>query len=157
MKIIYVSGPIVGNASKKNVQKVIKANMQTAEKFVTALANNGVGFFSPHLNTVKLTGKTLQESQKYYYELDTEFLIRIADAIVVLPGWETSFGVRNEIKIAKELGLPTFYPKSPEDLDEILEWYNKASETEEPTKAKENVDWDKVIDIRHALSKYKFG
>lgn len=150
MKIVYVSGPFIGDGTKKAIEK----NIQTAKEYVSALANRRIGFFSPHLNNVELSDGDVTGSQRFFYEQDSEFLVR-SDALLAIPGWEKSFGAKQEIKIAEALGLPIFYPKFPEDINDLEEWYYKA---DGPGKgAKKEIDWDKVIDIRRAMSKYTFS
>ncbi len=159
LKIGYISGPFVGNATKANLKEAIEKNIETAKKYAEVLANNKIGFFVPHINSVELNGKDLNEKQRFYYEQDTEFLIRAADFLVAIPGWETSFGARHEIKIAEELKLPVFYPQSPDDISEILEWHKTVKENNDKLEStlKGNVNWGNVISIREKLAKWKFA
>lgn len=161
MKIVYISGPVVGNATSSNIKATIEKNINEAKKYAETLANKGIGFCCPHIHNVELHNKSVTESQRYYYDLDSEFLIRTADALIAIPGWETSNGAKYEIEIAKTLKLPIFYPKSPDDLSEITAWVNENnSDTEDNRKVRETreetIDWNKVIELKRALSKYRF-
>ena len=148
MKVVYISGPFVGDGTKKSIEQ----NIQRAKEYATVLANKKIGIFCPHLYNLDLDEKDLTKRQRYFYDLDGELLVR-SDAVVVLPDWEKSFGARHEIKIAEELKLPIFYPKSVSDLDEVEKWYFSDD-------AKENTgtgtNSDKVTDIRSAMSRYMF-
>ncbi len=161
MKIVYISGPVVGNATQETVKAAIKRNIREATKYAEALANEGIGFCCPHIHNVELKNKEITNVQRYYYDLDSEFLIRVADALIAIPGWETSNGAKHEIEIAKTLQLPIFYPKSLDDLDEVIKWSkenesNTVREKEERDSREEKINWDKVIELKRALSKYRF-
>lgn len=123
MKIVFIAGPLTtgGDGSRE----YIASNIDKAEKFQITLINQGIGVFCPHTHTQFHTEKGSTAPDAYYYELDLEFLKRIADAVVMVPGWEKSWGATNEEKIAKELGLPIFYPESPDKIEEIIEWHKK--------------------------------
>lgn len=84
-----------------------------------------MGFFCAHTHTQWPGEKGGTAPEQFYYDLDLEFLRRTADAILAIPGWEKSWGASNEVKIAKELGVPIFEPKSPDDLDDVVKWFKK--------------------------------
>ena len=149
MKIAYISGPFVGDGTKESIKK----NIEKAREYANALASKRVGVFCSHIHDLDPTIQDLTERQRYFYELDSEFLIK-SDAVVFIPGWEDSFGGRLEKKIADELGLPQFFPKSPENTTEIEKWYFQEESKED---VKKSVNWDNVIDIRRAMSKYIFN
>ncbi|GEM_PF-1334055 len=161
MKIVYISGPVVGNATQTNIKATVEKNITEAKKYAETLANNGIGFCCPHVHNVELQNKSVTDIQRYYYDLDSEFLIRVADALIAIPGWETSNGAKHEIEIAETLKLPIFYPKFPEDLHEVIKWC-KENETDSSTEREErenregNIDWSKVVELKRALSKYRF-
>lgn len=161
MKIVYISGPVVGNATQTNIKATVEKNINEAKKYAETLANTGIGFCCPHVHNVELKNKSVTDIQRYYYDLDSEFLIRVADALIAIPGWETSNGAKYEIEIAKTLQLPIFYPKSPDDLNEVINWFNESkSDTVTDRKVRETreetIDWNKVIELKRALSKYRF-
>lgn len=162
MKIVYISGPVVGNATEETVKAAIKRNISEAKKYAEALANKGIGFCCPHIHNVELKGKSITEIQRYYYDLDSELLIRASDALMAIPGWETSNGAKYEVELAKILSLPIFYPKSSDDLNDVVKWYEEnengeIQEIEEREEREEKIDWDKVIELKRALSRYRFA
>ena len=119
MKIVFIAGPYSGNNSAK-----IEKNIRDAERYEIALANAGIGFFCPHLHTEHFEKKA-KAPESFYIKLDRIFLKRVADAMLVLPGWENSKGTRAEVKWAKKNKMKMFFPKSPDDLKEIITWAKK--------------------------------
>lgn len=120
MKIIFIAGPYFGKGDSDEIEK----NIREAEKYQIALANLGVGFFCPHNHTEHFERKA-NAPEEFYRELDMAFLERTADALLVIPGWETSEGVKAEINWARKNNLKIFFPKSSNDLEEIIEWAKK--------------------------------
>jgi hypothetical protein len=117
MKIVFIAGPYFGDGRPETIQ----ANIDHAERYQIALANLGIGFFCPHNHTHRFEIKARQ-NEGFYRTLDKTFLERCTDAVVAIPGWETSAGSRNEIEYAKQNGIPIFYPKSPGELGEVISW-----------------------------------
>ena len=153
MKIAYISAPFIGDGTRESIKK----NIEEARKYAVALASKKVGVFCPNIYDLDPNISDLTERQRYFYELHSEFLIN-SKALIAIPGWEESFGAKHEIQLAEVLGLPIFYPKSvsDEDLKELIDWYYQSEEPEHRTKNTNNINWDKVIDIRRAMSKYIF-
>ncbi|MFH1656223.1 MAG: DUF1937 family protein [Candidatus Nealsonbacteria bacterium] len=120
MKIVFIAGPYIGDGNKESIEK----NIRNAEKYQIALANAGVGFFCPHNHTEHFQEKA-NAPEKFYRELDREILKRTCDGILVIPAWETSEGTRAEIEWAKKNNIPTFFPKSVDNLSEIINWSKK--------------------------------
>ena len=117
LKIVFIAGPYFGNGDKEEIEK----NILEAEKYQVALANAQVGFFCAHNHTEHFQEKA-RAPETFYYKLDFEFLKRSVDAILALPNWKESTGAKREIEWAINNNLPVFYPKSPDDLDEIIKW-----------------------------------
>jgi len=63
-------------------------------------------------DTVLPTGVTMQTC-------DLSWLV-VADAILLLSGWDTSLGVRGELGLAKELGIPVFY-----SIDDLVRYFGE--------------------------------
>ena len=116
MKIVFIAGPYSG----KN-KEIIEKNIRNAEKYQIALANAGVGFFCPHNHTGHFEEKATAP-EEFYRKLDREILKRTCDGILVIPGWENSEGTKLEVEWARENNIPTFFPKSPKDLSEVINW-----------------------------------
>jgi len=119
MKIIFISGPYTGDGTVESIER----NIREAEKYQIALANMEIGFFCPHNHTEHFsTKKGATASEQFYYNLDFQFLMRAADAVLAMPNWEESSGARQEIEWAKKNGIKIFYPKDPLDIDNIVKW-----------------------------------
>lgn len=119
MKIVFIAGPYTGDGTFDSIER----NIRTAEKYQIALANCQIGFFCPHNHTEHFSGaKGATAPEQFYYDLDFAFLTRSTDAVLALPGWETSWGAKREIAWAREHGLKIFYPKDPTDIEDIVAW-----------------------------------
>lgn len=103
--------------------ETIERNIREAEKYAIALADRQVGFFCPHKHTEHFNGGQKSTApEQFYYDLDFYFLMHIADAVLVVPGWENSSGTKRELEWVKAKGLKTFYPKDPTDIGEVVKW-----------------------------------
>lgn len=121
MKIVFIAGPYKGDGTFEAIER----NIREAEKYQIALANRGVGFFCAQNHTEHFgSRKGATAPEDFYYELDLQFLKRVADAVLAIPGWESSFGAKREVEWAKEKGMKIFYPKDPADIEEIVQWAN---------------------------------
>lgn len=122
MKIVFIAGPYRGDRKPETIEK----NIATARVYQRALAEAGITAYSPNVHDayweeLSARPKSGQRTLKMF----TDHMLRqVADALVVMPGWETSAGTQVEIAWAKEKGMPTFFLRSPEDLDELKAWYN---------------------------------
>ena len=127
MKIVFISGPLTSGAGSEQParKEYIANNVKKAEAYQIALANAGIGSFCAHTHTMNHHEKGSKAPEKYYYELDLEFLYRASDAVLAVPGWEKSQGAKAEIEWAKHHKLPVFYPKSPDNIDDIIIWAQK--------------------------------
>ncbi len=121
LKLVFIAGPYFGDGQTATIE----ANIQQAERYAIALANAGVGFFCPHLHT-RHFGLKAQMGEEFYHRLDFQYLLR-SDAVLFLPQWRNSSGARREHAWATWRRLPCFYPSSPENLQEVVEWSNIAS------------------------------
>jgi hypothetical protein len=118
MKIVYIAGPYIGDGTVKSIE----INIREAEKYQIALANKQIGFFCAHNHTEHFGNKAEKASEKFYHELDMQFLKRVADAVLAVPNWKSSSGARKEVEWAQESNLPIFFPKSTDDIEEIIKW-----------------------------------
>lgn len=118
MKIVFISGPLT-TGSKSGGKKYIEENVKEAEKYQLALVNAGIGCFCAHTHTYNHHAKGSKAPEKFYYDMDMEFLKR-SDAVLAIPGWEKSKGANREVEWAKSHGLPVFYPRSPIDIKDII-------------------------------------
>ena len=101
IKRVYVAGPY----SADNVITILD-NMRRGMRAGYELLQLGFApfccWFDYHFS---LQGECFLEQ---YYEYSMVWL-EVADAVLVLPDSENSIGTQNEIKRAKELGIPIFY------------------------------------------------
>lgn len=120
VKLLFIAGPLTtgGDGSREYMAN----NVQTAESYSVALANAGVAFFCGHTHTSFHHEKGSRAPEDFYYKLDLEILRRAADGVLAIPGWERSYGAKREVEWAITNGLPVFYPKSPDTIDEITAW-----------------------------------
>ncbi len=119
-RIIFIAGPYFGDGERKTIEK----NIRTAEQYQIALANVGVPFFCAHNHTEHFEEKA-DAPEEFYTALDFEILKRACDGILVISGWETSRGTQAEVAWARETNFPIFFPKSPDDLGEVIAFGKK--------------------------------
>jgi hypothetical protein len=109
---VYVAGPY----SADNVISVFD-NIRRGIRTSTEVFLAGYSPFCPWLDflfEIVLRGEEKLVVEDYYrYCLDW---LDVAEAILVLPGWEKSKGTLLEIARAKELGIPIYY--SLQELNE---------------------------------------
>lgn len=89
MKTIYISGPMSG------IEDLNRVAFEKAERL---LRESGHFPINPHHFPE-------QKSYEDYLTIDLEVIAMSAEAIALLPGWETSPGSKKELKTALDLGL----------------------------------------------------
>ena len=89
MKNVYISGPMTG---------IKNLNREAFEKAERLLRESGHFPINPHRFPE-------QKSYEDYLTIDLEVIAMVADAVALLPGWETSPGSKKELKTALDLGL----------------------------------------------------
>lgn len=89
MKTIYISGPMTG------IENLNREAFENAERL---LRESGHFPINPHHFPE-------QKSYEDYLTIDLEVIAMVADAVALLPGWETSPGSKKELKTALDLGL----------------------------------------------------
>lgn len=99
MRVIYVAGKFRGRDSWER-----ENNVRRAEETAYEVAKLGAMPVCPHANTRFFDG-TLTDQ----FWLDgTLELMKRCDALVMVPGWESSQGAVTEKRLAEELGIPVF-------------------------------------------------
>lgn len=88
----------------------IQTNIRVAEAVALSLWQRGVPALCPHLNTAMFDGAAPDE---VWLAGDLVMLAR-CDAVVLVPGWQSSAGTKSEVKFARERGIPVFEAGSPE-------------------------------------------
>ena len=119
MRIVFIAGPYTGDGTVASIER----NIREAEKYQIALANREVGFFCAHNHTEHFSStKGALPPEQFYYDLDFQFLMRAADAILAMPTWEKSLGAKREVEWARGKGMKIFYPTDPTDIEDIVTW-----------------------------------
>jgi hypothetical protein len=108
VKVVYVAGPY-----RSGTVRGIVENIRRAEALAIRVWKLGAAAICPHLNTRLFDGECPDET---WLTGDFE-IIRRVDALVLVDGWQRSTGTAQEIKLAKELGLPVF-----EDVHDLRKW-----------------------------------
>jgi hypothetical protein len=115
MRLIYLAGPYSDKDESVRQQRVDK--LAEAIAYFMNVAEN-LFLFSPILHHYKIANNhSLPHDFKFWAQRDF-FMIRQASALWVLTisGWDTSFGVAQEIEFAESLGRDIFYVSdSPTD------------------------------------------
>ena len=97
MYMIYVAGPIRAITEWERTQ-----NIRKAEAVALELWKAGYAVHCPHKNTEGMSGACPEGT---FLAGDLEILSR-CDAMVLLEGWETSVGSKNEVLHANERRIP---------------------------------------------------
>ena len=110
--MIYLASPYTyEHEDRERVDLIQRLRFETINRVAAILMLDGVRLFSPisHCHPIALVGD-LPVSWAYWEEYDREML-SICEGLIVLmlPGWQESTGVQNEIKISRELGIPVQY------------------------------------------------
>ena len=111
MTRIYIAGAYSAN----NVISVLD-NMRRGMRVGTEVFLAGLSPFVPWMDyqfqLMLREGEKLTVEDYYRYSMAW---LSVSDAVLLVPGWETSKGTQAEIARAKELGIPVF-----ETLQELL-------------------------------------
>lgn len=91
MNIVYIAGPY----GDKSGYLAIDRNIAKAREAAAWCAENGLGFFCPHLNSAHFEAVTLGVPNTFWREMDLRFL-KVCDWMLMLNGWEQSEGARLE-------------------------------------------------------------
>ncbi len=111
MKKVYVAGAY----SADNVLDVLK-NIGRGQYYSAKIFMMGFAPFSPWLDkefVINNWDKDFTVEMFYNYSM---VWLECSDIMFIVPGWENSVGVKEEISRAEELGIPVIY----EDLDDLL-------------------------------------
>ena len=100
--VFYVAGPFRGADSW-----AMEQNIRRAEEVAWCIFAEGEVAICPHTNT-----RFFQGSLPDQVWIDgTLTMMRVCDAVIVVPGWEQSVGTLGEIAEAERLGMPVFCVK----------------------------------------------
>jgi nucleoside 2-deoxyribosyltransferase len=104
---------IAGKYSDDNIIGVL-TNIRRGQEMAALLMRYGYSVFCPFLDYQFALTKHGEHLSKSDYQENSMAWVEVSDAMLVLPGWETSNGTRREIDRAVSLGIPVFH--SLEDL-----------------------------------------
>ena len=104
--LIYVSGKI----SAPTPEEVAK-NVEMAAQVAGAWMQAGHSVICPHTNSDGIVKAGFDFTHAEWMAADLTMVAR-CDALVMVQGWETSKGAKEEYEYAKSLGIPC-YPESP--------------------------------------------
>lgn len=99
MKLAYIVGPY---RSKKGIKGIVD-NIRKAEKVALKYWKLGYCVVCPHKNTALMPGPDAM------FLAGGIELVKRADVIVAVKGWEESEGSMDEINLAKRLGKEIIY------------------------------------------------
>ena len=114
--LIYTAGPYSQTAGVGTVEE----NIQQAREIAVKLWDMGYTVLCPHLNTAGFETLTTL-SNKDFVDRDLEMVER-CDAIVMMPGWESSLGAVRELEHARQNDLVVwFWPDIPTEAQKSVE------------------------------------
>ena len=110
MKKIYIAGPYDG----KNVIEVL-GNIRRGLQMARTLMGLGFAVFCPFLDfLIAFMGEDLPIEM---YRANSLEWVKACDAVILLPGWENSGGVKAEIDLALNLRVPVF-----DNVEMLVDW-----------------------------------
>jgi hypothetical protein len=113
MKVVYIAGPFTASTHWQ-----IELNVRHAESWALFVATCGAMPLCPHTNTRFFHGLLTPE---FWYEGTIELLKR-ADAVLMVQGWELSVGCRRERDEALKTDKPVFYETDPDIEATLKAW-----------------------------------
>lgn len=130
--MIYLAIPYTHNLSSMEQARFSIANLVASH-----LMKEGIHVYSPisHSHPIRMEGGLPGTWE--YWEKHCRKILSICDKVFVvcIPGWEDSHGVQEELKIAKELGLPIIYFYHPLSIEDVLPRFSEIDELVERLKA----------------------
>jgi len=99
--LLYVAGPY-----RAATRAAISANIESARQVGIRAARLGWYPVIPHCNTAHMELDT--DHDDAFWLAGTLELMTRCDAVVLVPGWETSAGTAGEIAKADQIGLTVF-------------------------------------------------
>lgn len=109
---VYIAGPYrspKGANGGHDYQSYydIDQHINEARLWATRLANEGIPFFCPHMNSAHMEVIAPSAPPEYWYDLDM-MILKHASALLLIPGWRNSKGALAEMDRARELAIPCY-------------------------------------------------
>ena len=112
MQIAYIAGKY-----RDTYPYQIQENIDRAKEVAKEVWKAGHVAICPHLNSINFEGINTEQ----HFIDGTLEILRRCDALILVPGWETSQGTLGEIKEAEKLRIPVLY-----SVDQFLDFcYSK--------------------------------
>jgi nucleoside 2-deoxyribosyltransferase len=109
----------------------IDKHINNVQRVAAWLANHGIHFFAPHLNSAHFEVITPGIQPDFWYALDMRVLSH-CDAILLIDNWENSRGACVEKKYCEDNNIPIFYYNDYRDAHiRLLDWAWKFADIEE--------------------------
>ena len=103
--LVYLSSPYSHSDAA-----VREARFQAVCRCAAGMMRGGVHVFSPIAHSHPIAAHGLPGDWEFWQAYDRLMLSRCDElAVLCLPGWRESIGVREEIRIASELGLAAWF------------------------------------------------
>lgn len=116
MKVVYVAGKFRGKSAWD-----IAENVRAAERVGLEVARAGAMPLIPHANTAHFHG----EGEDQFWLDGTLELLRRSDAVMLVNDWGESEGARDEVRLAREMGMTVFHPG---EYGALAVWLAKAGD-----------------------------
>ena len=120
--LVYVAGPFSGKpptwipkwlwsrlplfVARPLLRRGVERNIRRAEGVGIELASHGYCPVIPHANTADPRFELVQEYE-FWIDATVAMMLR-CDAVLMMPGWESSSGARAEFAVAREKLIPLF-------------------------------------------------
>lgn len=111
MRLIAIAGPYRAKTEWETVEHI-----RRAEALALELWRMGVAVICPHKNTAFFGGAAPDDA---WLEGAREMVLR-SDALCCVDGWERSEGAREEVRVARDHGIPVFMNAS-----EVSDWLSQ--------------------------------
>ena len=116
-KRIYVAGAIAPTSKNKHPVLEYCGNVASFLSVGTALYRRGFAPYVPAIDILIAIWGWGMFKPEDFYETSLAYLA-VADAMLVLPGYENSVGTQKELEYAKKHAIPIFY-----DINSLIEYF----------------------------------
>jgi hypothetical protein len=104
MRVAYIAGPFRSPSFWGIVQ-----NVRAAEAVALKYWRLGYAVICPHTNTANFDGAVPKETEQEVWLAGDIEIMKRCDVVVAMSTWEKSSGAREEIRLARELGMEIIF------------------------------------------------